>query len=329
MAKSKSHIAIIGAGQLGSRHLQGLVKINQELDITVIEPNSDALDVAKKRYNEMPLNPRVHSISYFESINDIDFDIDASIIATNANIRRNVIESLLNRVSVKYLILEKVAFQSNQDFEFVIQLLGKKNVKAWVNCPRRMVPFFHELREKIIHKEKITISVKGSNWGLASNTIHMLDLLAFLTGQKEITINAADLVRKIYQSKRQGFIELRGRLIARTVRGDILDILDDREAEIPLLMCVETDEQKIEIHSLEGLCRISQKNSEKQSAEQSFHMPLQSELTPKLTEQILETGTSDLTSLEESFLLHKPMLNAFNTHLSSVHGRPFIVCPIT
>lgn len=315
---------------LGSRHLQGLTRTNQEVDITVIEPNSAAMEVTKKRYNEMPANPLVRSISFLKALDDIDLDIDISIIATNADVRRNVVVSLLSRVNVRYLILEKVVFQSIHDFEFINQFLRERNVKAWVNCPRRIVPIFRELRQKTIHKEDTAISVTGSKWGLASNTIHMLDLLAFITGRKKISIDASGLDKKIYESKRPGFIELGGRLVAHTEGGDVLDILDDREANLPLLIHIETDEQIIEINQTENSCRIFHRNvAQKETIDMPFHIPAQSELTSKLAEQILEKGISDLTSLEESYLVHKPMLDAFNAHISSVLGKQITVCPIT
>ena len=324
-----SRLLIIGAGQLGSRHLQGLSQMNKDVEIMVVDPNPNALEIAKNRYEEMRLNSHIRFINYYQNISRLDGEIDLAIIATTADVRRNVIEDLLNKIQVHYLILEKVVFQSIQDFESIMYFLNEKNVKTWVNCPRRMIPFFQDLREKGIRAESIRISVNGCTGGMASNTIHMLDLLAFLTGKKEITINETDFDKKIYKSKRSNFVELSGRLVAQTSRGDILDILDNREASIHLIMCFETDKQKIEINQLEGICKISKKDSVKQPIEQPFHMPMQTELTAKLVEQILETGNSYLTSLKESYLLHKPMLNVFNKHLSFMLKKKVTVCPIT
>ena len=44
-------VAIIGAGQLGSRHLQGLKVAASPLEITVMDSNEDSLKVAKERYD--------------------------------------------------------------------------------------------------------------------------------------------------------------------------------------------------------------------------------------------------------------------------------------
>jgi prephenate dehydrogenase len=43
-------VAIIGAGQLGSLHLQGLKSASSPLSITVMDSSEDSLRVAEERY---------------------------------------------------------------------------------------------------------------------------------------------------------------------------------------------------------------------------------------------------------------------------------------
>ena len=52
---------IIGAGQLGSRHLQGLVKYLGQLEIYVLDPSIDSLIIAQEREREITHN---HEIIY-------------------------------------------------------------------------------------------------------------------------------------------------------------------------------------------------------------------------------------------------------------------------
>jgi hypothetical protein len=63
--------------------------------------------------------------------------------------------------------------------------------------------------------------------------------------------------------------------------------------------------------------------------EVSFQVPLQSQLSSIAVQQILDTGESDLATLEESFAIHKPMLEIFNQHLASIIGSGYDKCPIT
>jgi len=66
-----------------------------------------------------------------------------------------------------------------------------------------------------------------------------------------------------------------------------------------------------------------------QYQERPFFMPYQSELTHSAIHQILNTRKSDFTILDESFTLHKPMLEAFNKHLEEFSGTKYGKCPIT
>jgi hypothetical protein len=319
---------IIGAGQLGSRHLQGLSIINQDVEIIVIDPNSDALELAQKRYEEMPSNSHVRSVNYHRDIPGLDGEVDLAILATNAENRREIIENLLYKVRVNYLILEKVVFQSVKDFEEIILILEERKIKAWVNCPRRICSFFQELRKETILSDSIKICVKGSSWGLASNTIHMLDIFSFLSGQTNINIDYTDLDDEIYKSKRDGFVELGGRILAKTDRGDILELVDDRKQDVSSQMSIKFNGNHFEIVQNQSLVRIfSQDGGE--SNEIPFNMPLQSNMTADVAEQILETGLSNLTPLNESYLLHRPMLDTFNAHLSTILNRSVTICPIT
>ena len=52
-------IAIIGAGQLGSRHLQGLAKLQLPCQVHVVDPSPKSLEVARQRFAETPPSPHV------------------------------------------------------------------------------------------------------------------------------------------------------------------------------------------------------------------------------------------------------------------------------
>ena len=332
MNGTSSHVAIIGAGQLGSRHLQGLSHIGLDIDISVIDPNPNSLELAQRRYEDMPSNSHILSICYDQDITKMNREIDLAIIATNADVRLEVIENLLNNFNVNYFILEKVVFQSIQDFEYIMPILESCKIKTWVNCTRRLFPFFQKLRKETILSDSVRICLKGSSWGLASNTIHMLDLLAFLSGQTEISLSIDYLDNEVYESKRQGFIEFGGGLRANSTRGDELELLDKRDKEIFSEMSIEFNDKRFKVIELDKLKLESKENQislEYSSNGKSYYVPLQSELTGIQVERILKDGKSQLTSLNESYLLHRSMLLAFNQHLENISGSFSNNCPIT
>lgn len=329
MGEAIAQIVLIGAGQLGSRHLQGLACLKEGINITVIDPNPLALQTARSRYNEMPVNKTIKAVNYVESVARIKDSVDVAIIATNADVRRKVIEDLLNSNMVKYLVLEKVVFQSVDDFNVILALLKERKIKAWVNFPRRIFPFFRELRKRSIRGAKVDLSIQGSNWGLACNAIHMLDLLAFISGQKTFMVDGSSLDRKVYKAKRKGFIELGGELRAESNRGDTMKLIDDRNQNKTSKMFIHFDGVKIEIDQVNGWFRESVDTHERQAERMRFQAPLQSELTSIQVEEILKKGNSRLTPLRESFLLHRPLLDVFNLHISNILKKPVTVCPIT
>ena len=134
------NIFIIGAGQLGSRHLQALKNSNNSLNVFIIDPSSESLNIANERYESMPGIDN-NTVSYSKSLNDINCNnkIDIVIIATAANVRANVTRDLLDKFEVKTIVFEKILFQKREDYNLISELLKSKNINSYVNCPMRMM----------------------------------------------------------------------------------------------------------------------------------------------------------------------------------------------
>lgn len=128
------NVAIIGAGNLGSRHLQALALTDIPLAVQVVDPSEKSLDVAKERWQEMPINPLVERVTFHKELDELNGNFDVVIVATSSKPRRAVVEKLLAKNKVRYMILEKVLFPRLSDYEDVGRLLERHNVKAWVNC---------------------------------------------------------------------------------------------------------------------------------------------------------------------------------------------------
>lgn len=85
-------IALIGAGQLGSRHLQALANIDIPVILQVVDPSMDSLNVARERYLEVPNNDNINSIDFLTDIDALNANLDLCIIATNADVRFKVFQ---------------------------------------------------------------------------------------------------------------------------------------------------------------------------------------------------------------------------------------------
>ena len=323
-------IAIIGAGQLGSRHLQGLKRINRKINVAVVEPNFAAVETAKNRFNAMPGESLVQNVDYLTDIRQLSQHIDVAIIATNADIRRDVVEQMLEETDVDKLILEKVAFQSVVDFESVLECLRRKHARAWINCTRRMYPIYKALKDKLAHESRISFHVGGKNWGMACNSIHHIDLFSYLTGDASIELDGSGMDREIYRGKRGGFVEFGGYLTGRSSRADSISLADYKaDKGVSISLHIVCDNAEFLIHEMDGVVTHAEKKNAWEVRKETVKIPFQSELTHLAVQKLLDQGTSELTPAEESFKLHKPMLETFNRHLEKFSKKTYQKCPIT
>ena len=205
-------IALIGAGQLGSRHLQALAKIDIPVILQIVDPNTDSLIRAQKRYLEIPRTHNIQSIDFLTNIDALNANLDLCIIATNADVRFKVFQELVSKKKVSYIVFEKIVFQSEKQFENAQKLINQNDISCWINFPRRIYPIYQELKKNFNEKENVEFHVSGGDWGLACNGIHFIDLLAFLADDSIYKLDVSELESKIWPSKRAGFIELTGRL---------------------------------------------------------------------------------------------------------------------
>lgn len=321
-------IAIIGAGQLGSRHLQGLAKISIPAKIEVVDKSLESLSVAKERYEQVVNAKNNQSVSFFENIEDLSPNLDLVIIATNSLHRYEILLNLINKKEVKNIVLEKVVFQENDHFVNSISLLENNNINCWVNCTRRLFPFYQSLNKTINDGELISINVQGGNWGLACNSIHFLDLFSFLSQNTNISVNADFLDKKIHQSKRSGYVELTGLLVCEIGRNKMT--LFNGEEESNMIISIKTDSQLMIIDESKGKYSIANKVSDWQwECKEEKIVNFQSELTNVLAEDILLRGKCNLTTLKDSYEIHKPFLEAICKHINIINKSNIKACPIT
>lgn len=322
------NLLLIGAGQLGSRHLQSLAKIDIPVSLQVVDPNGDQLNIARKMFEEIPEHINIKKVQFCTSLRDIAHDIDLCIIATTADVRSETIKRVINTARIKYVIFEKVLFQSLEDYDEVEKLLMREQIASWVNCPRRMYPVYLKMKQYFQPGERLSYHVNGGDWGLACNSIHFIDQVMFLTGMNSYEVDISHLDREIYPSKRKNFIEFSGTLRINYSGGTELVLHSRRHSNSPPMFSIlgETCHAVI-IESL-GKVFLYQTDSPPWS-EIQFRIPYQSELTHLAAKEILSRGHCNLTEFGESLKLHKPMLKAFLAHLEGVTGQAHRYCNIT
>lgn len=323
-------VAVIGVGQIGSRHIQALFRMNRAVCIQAVDPSEKALNAAQIRVmNSYTPNNNVRSIEFFPNTAQLDDEIDVAIIATNADVRKSVIERLLAIKKVKNIILEKVLFQDSASFRSIATLLKAYNVRTWVNCPIRTNPFFAQFKQSLQQAEFIYYNVTGSNLGIACNSIHHVDLFSYLTEESEFSFTTEYLDRTIHPSKRNGFVEFTGTLCGTTENDHQFRFTSLRNGHMPLVINVSTPNQIAIIRLLDGMAWSAKLEEHWTWKPQSFLNLPQSRLTHHYIEEILETGTCALPTYEHSWKLHIPLLHALTTHYNQITGEDHRRCPIT
>jgi hypothetical protein len=322
-------IAVIGAGQLGSRHLQALSLLDRPASIQVVDPSAASLEVSRERFGQVAGNSNVQGVEYLEDIGGLADELDVAVVATNADVRRRVVEDLLARKKVRYIILEKVLFQRPEDFEEAGRLLEANGVRAWVNCPRRMWPYYRKINELFHGARRVEYSVSGSQLGIGCNAIHYLDHLAFLTGQSDVSLYGDLLDSEVAPSKRAGFVEFTGTLHG-YVGSNPIAITSYGEGEVPPLILITSDRARCLIREGEGKAWVAESARGWSWEEVSFTVPYQSQLTHLVVQKILDSDGCDLTGYQESAKLHLPFINTLTDFVKQQKSlEDFKTCPIT
>ena len=327
--KGMKNIALIGAGQLGSRHLQALAKIDLPVFLQVVDPDPSALRTVQQRYLDVPLNPKVRCATFTVRPEILEPVLDLCVVATNSDVRLQVLRDLLSTRKVNNLLLEKVVFQSAKDFREAKSLLEDHNVKCWVNCPLRMYDFYRNLKKYFPSDDPLNCEVRGGDWGLGCNAIHYIDLLAYYAEDSYCEVDSGGLDLCIHQSKRSGFIEFTGMLKVVFSGGARLNLVSIAASDEPKIMTLESSRAKVVIDPIKGVAKLSTGKGKSKVQEIQFCVPYQSELTHLAATEIIEKGSCQLTRFDESAALHIPLLRALSKHVEKVEGRICERCPIT
>ncbi len=313
-------VLISGAGQLGSRYLQGLARSRQPLSICVHDISSESLVHAERRWNDVARGDVTHSAAFHTTVDHLPKQFDIAIVATTANVRPQVVQKIAGHADVRYWVLEKVLAQSEAGLDEIRAAAGA-SAGAWVNTPRRMMPWHREIKARFALKTPVTLTLSGGSWGLACNAVHFLDLVAWWTGETLQEVGIDRLGRPWFEAKRPGNWEVLGTLEAR-FSGGSRALLTAGEAGVSELS-VTDGERSWQIRESEGAAHRSD------GLDLPGRVPYQSEMSSVLVESILESGGCELPTLQESVALHRVFIRAMREHWTRAGNGTSDVVPIT
>lgn len=303
-----TRITIVGAGSLGSRHLQALARLDVPLVADVVDPADAPLTLALQRLQEAG-GLKAGTAYARRAVSEIDTAPDIAIVATNARERRSAVEALL-AAGTRTFIMEKVLFTRLADFDEIERALVDTGASAWVNLPRRSYLRAKALRDRV--NGLIAYRVAGTGWGLACNVIHHIDDLEYLTGSPLASLDTSGLLPGFVASKRAGYIELLGTLRGTTERGDTF------VAECSI---GEAGDRIVSITSGGASYAISQLKQEmvvdvgQTVTIEPYPVSLQSQATADHITALIEGRAPALPTYQQSARAHRIMIAAFLDHL--------------
>lgn len=313
-------VIIVGAGQLGSRYLQGLSAVTAQLNIYVQDISLESLDRARLRWEEVITERSIHEVFFLQNFEKLPESIDLAIVSTAANIRANVVESLSKVSKVNYWILEKVLAQSSAEIDRLRSVISKSE-GAWVNTSRRMMKWHKEIKSKINTSSPISLQVLGNNWGLASNSVHFLDMISWWTGETLTELDTTELEDLWFESKRPGYFEVFGTIIAKFSLGSVAR-LTSTDTSIPLKIAAVVDGLNWAIDEIAGHA------SREDGLVINGEITVQSKLSSILVNSI-GNGTCELPTFEDSAFLHTIFLNALQIHWDAQLDKQEGILPVT
>ena len=221
-------ILLIGFGGIGKRHYESLIKdIKNSVYISDLNLDFDIHETYTSR------TYKVHNIL---SLTGESFDL--LILATNANIRAQMIEDLLSNINVKKIIIEKPISQSICGLKVLKEI--DKNIPIYVNFPQRYYPIYKNLKELCI-KCDFNLNVSGYNLGMACNIWHYVDLVQYIT---ESTIENVEWSNVEWiPSKRLGFEEIDGECYIQFTNNIHLNLSTSLNKEDPLIIRIQGPEK--------------------------------------------------------------------------------------
>ena len=323
------NIAIVGAGQIGSRHLQAMAALGETARVQLVDPSEASLRIARERFSQVYQEDSENiELLCHRSIDDLSEPVDLAIVATCSNIRGTVIKELTRKKDVKNLILEKVLFQTVPEYYAIDELLRKHNIPTWVNCYMRSRNFYKELRNQISPSKKIEMRVEGSLWGMGCNSIHFIDYFSYVTGCSDFEFTDCRFNGDLISSKRPGFVEFSGELAGQNSQGHSLILVCHDKGSDPIRINIRNGHKNHEITDCidHVIHRVSDGDKK---IEKKVDIPFQSQTTNTLAHQIRNYGTCDLTTYHDSMNLHLPLIRALIEHMRNLSGKNEEVCPIT
>lgn len=314
MINNSKKFLIVGFGGMGCRHAQSLINSYNDSLVYIHEPNDE---IYKQNLNLIgqSLNKNIIRLS---SLNKIKSNIDFCVIATSSGPRFEILKELLC-YEISYFLVEKVVFQSNNQFEEIQKFIGDKLV--YVNFVNRYFKNYIDIKREINNKP-FTMDVIGDDFGLGCNALHYFDLFKYF-GANRIRLDKFNLTENLNGNKRGiNYKEVLGQISIISENGSSLNISSEsrREGGVEIILKSSNKthilNEKLSNHIEFGINDI--KTSQ-------LHIEYTSVLTSKIFNDMLESNCL-LPTLNDTKDIHSVLFESIN---KSLNLKTEDICPVT
>ena len=286
-----TNILLVGCGNIGSRHLQSLIQLENSVHITIVEPDENSKNNAKSVLSDFSYSNE--NLKWISNISELTESYDLTIIATQSTNRSQLINQLLMDGNKKFLI-EKMVCQSDGEYRKILDDFKEFQAKGWVNTNSRYFSFYQKLDKYFSKNIPLKFVISGGEKGLGSNAIHFLDLFSWFTNSTDIILNGDLLTEKLLPNKRSNdLVEFSG-IITGKNHDSTISISFLPASDIPITIEIMNSEHHIIINTenaslkkIKGLEDFSER----------FKFQHTSELTKKIASDILQTDDCLLPSI--------------------------------
>ena len=312
------NILIVGFGNMGCRHAQAFLNI-KSFNIFVVEPDNETFNK-----NLIRISAKSDQIERTTLETIKNFKIDLAVIATSAEVRFEIFHKLVNS-SVKKIILEKIVFQSNSQFDDAIKLVAKKNIDVYCNFINRYSNSYTKIKNLYSENNNVTMSVTGGHFGFACNALHYIDIFEYITNKKAILKYSKLTKSDLPNPRGKKYVEVFGYQLWKTKDGDQLFISSDINNSSG-----KGSENHIKIGSSTFIINentLLQFNitQNEQIKVDMFDMPMASTLTLNYYNQIIDQSIR-LPTLVETMGYHIQFFKSINETIDNSNQN---LCPIT
>lgn len=311
MAMISKKIILVGCDSIGSKHLQSIVKLKNNVLIEIVESNIKSQKLAKSRLEEIKFNKVTHKIFWHKSLEQIRNKSDLVIITTNSLEIIDLIQKLLD-LGHKRFIIEKIVCQSSDEYKKLLLFMKKFHAKGWVNMNRRYFKAYREIKGKFKDSNYIQLSVFAGNSGLRTSAIHFLDLFSWLVEDYKIKLNGEFITEQIFDNKKgKRFKEFLGTIIGFS-KNSFMSLTFFPAKKESFIIKIYGEGGFAYVNELEEQGYFLDNKGKEKLNVKFGHT---NESTTKIIQDIFSTDDCLLPTLKDSHNLHKELLRIFNRHV--------------